>query len=216
MEHFIEEHQKQQLTWKWNSQFTLDCFMKSVYNRLIVSSGDEALSLLVHSRRVKEDLEQANHFVQQYKNCGIEPCICVRKFEKELISHPELEFRAFVCKNKLTAISQYDYLSFYPLLKNNKDKICSLLCNFINSTVIPALSNSHETYICDLFVYPNFEKVSLIELNSFESWTGGCLFSWAENSEVLQNGPFEFRIVNEQVKQGKVKNTYFILIIILQ
>jgi hypothetical protein len=36
-----------------------------------------------------------------------------------------------------------------------------------------------------------------VELNSFESWTGGCLFSWGEDRETLLNGPLQFRLVEQ-------------------
>lgn len=53
----------------------------------------------------------------------------------------------------------------------------------------------YENYILDLFVGENEEDTYLVELNSFESWTGSCLFSWNLDRETLLNGPFEFRLV---------------------
>jgi len=210
MQQEIMQLKQTNLEWHWNSHVTLDLFMKSIYKRLIVENATTAIELLVKSRRVREDLEQVKQFYQH----GLSTCLCVRKYNKELIEHPELEFRAFVHDNKLTAISQYDYLTSYPIIVKNKQAIEVKLKQFVETIVIPALSVSHQTYIVDLFLYPpavsgnddSFGDVLLIELNSFESWTGACLFSWGEDSQVLLNGPFEFRICEAQQKDEQKKS----------
>jgi len=53
----------------------------------------------------------------------------------------------------------------------------------------------HESYIIDFFV--SSEGVKLVELNSFEAWTGACLFTWHEHTTVFKKGPFTFAVVED-------------------
>ncbi len=87
---------------------------------LHLTTGAEAMSLLLTSERAFTDL----HDWLQY---GEPDQLVFREFEPEL--QIENEFRAFVWKGKLTAISQYDHYAVYPQLlqksftQNVSDKI---------------------------------------------------------------------------------------------
>jgi hypothetical protein len=54
-------------------------------------------------------------------NYGEPEQIVLRQWEPELTL--DNEFRAFVCQNKMTAISQYDHYAYYPHLQPLKDAI---------------------------------------------------------------------------------------------
>jgi len=47
-------------------------------------------------------------------------------------------------------------------------------------------------------------EVLVVELNSLESWTGACLFSWSKDFDRFLNGPFECRIVTEPTNENFV------------
>ena len=72
---------------------------------LCISSGSEALSLLLSSERVYNDMID-------WLKYGEPEQIVLRQWEPEL--QLEYEFRAFIYKGKLTAISQYDHYCVYP------------------------------------------------------------------------------------------------------
>lgn len=144
-----------------------------------------------------------------------------------VIVNPQLEFRAFVHNNQLTAISQYDcilsllfllshfdifaYLSYYPYLVTNKAKIQKQILSFFINTLQPALQ-SYGNYVVDFFVGEEEKEgesnVKVVELNSFESWTGGCLFSWTTDRDIILNGPLEMRVV-ETIPSSHFVDDYF-------
>jgi hypothetical protein len=86
-----------------------------------------------------------------------------------------MEFRAFVCKNQLNAVSQYDYISYYPHLIQNKSDIEKRIVSFFETQLRETLK-SHQSYVLDLYVGKN--KLIVIELNSFEAWTGSSFSSF--------------------------------------
>ncbi len=113
-------------------------------------------------------------------------------------------------------------VSFYPHLVANKEEIKRRISEFFDNVVKPALTNYQQNYIIDLFVSDNDNSssssnsnsnsnninsnnsnnrnnITIIELNSFESWTGGCLFSWSEDREILLNGPLTIRMVETPI-----------------
>jgi len=106
--------------------------------------------------------------------------------------NPQMEFRAFVHKNSLNAITQYFSFCYFPQLVKEKDDILKRVVDFFNSKVRDALQ-THESYVIDFFVLK--EKILIIELNPFHIGAGAGLFSWKDNREVFMNGPLEFRIV---------------------
>lgn len=57
---------------------------------------------------------------------------------------------------------------------------------------------SQKNYILDIFVGEN--EIKVIELNAFEDATGTLLFSWKTDRKILTEGPFEFRVRNEPLK----------------
>mmetsp|Transcript_9499 Transcript_9499/g.10498 ORF Transcript_9499/g.10498 Transcript_9499/m.10498 type:complete len:378 (-) Transcript_9499:58-1191(-) len=156
-----------------------------------ITTGKQAICLLGQSRRVREDL-MGIHKLLQY---GLSTCIVLRAWDDVLVEHPEREFRGFVCNNKLNALSQYDYLTCYESLVTKKDHLQQVVKSAFEKHFKQALSN-HENYVIDFYV-DNNDNVYIIELNSFESWTGGCLFSWSKDIDVIVNGPLEFRLVTK-------------------
>jgi len=165
--------------------------MKGIYKAFQCFDGRKVIYLLSHSQRIKEDLTSISPLIQY----GLRTSIVIRKWNSELIENPSMEFRAFVYKNNLNAVTQYDYMSYYPLL--DKRNIESRIVTFWKDHVCEKLMD-FESYIIDLFVGEN--EVKIIELNSFEAWTGGCLFSWNSDLKILMHGPLEFRFAMNQIE----------------
>lgn len=78
---------------------------------LQVNSGAEVMSLLLTSERVYADMIDWLKF-------GEPEQICLRDWDPDLTM--DMEFRVFVCDNKITAISQYDHYAHYPHLFSHR------------------------------------------------------------------------------------------------
>ena len=107
-----------------------------------------------------------------------------------------MEFRGFVYKNKLNALSQYDDITFSERVRDNKAEIGRLIQELFEAVISPKLEG-HENYIIDFFVDFEHKKVFVIELNPFHIGAGPALFTWKDNRELFMNGAFEFRIVEK-------------------
>jgi len=167
----------------------LRAFTRVMTTRNQARSGKDAMYLLRHSLRIKEDLQQLHTW---NKIAGLSVSISVRKWNADVARHPSMEFRGFVYNNQLNAVSQYDDVAYYPNVVRYKEIICTKIKTFFDQHVKEALQE-HKNYVVDFFVGP--ERVYLIEINPFHNGAGACLFTWREHREVFMNGPFEFRVV---------------------
>lgn len=109
---------------------------------------------------------------------------------------PEYEFRVFVYKNKITAISQQNIYKkllnkntkgfetdyFQSKIKNKLDLIVEYFYNIINKKVYWI-----DSYTIDIAIIDN--KPYFIELNSFgkQYASGSALFHWLLDEEILYN-----------------------------
>jgi len=167
----------------------LRAFTRVMSTRNQVKSGKEAMYLLRHSLRVKEDLQQIHNWNQI---AGMNVSISVRKWNPDVARYPGMEFRGFVYNNELNAVSQYDDIVYYPNVTRHKQVICTRIKSFFEKHVKEALQE-HKNYVVDFFVGPT--NVYIIEINPFHNGAGACLFTWREHREIFMNGPFEFRVV---------------------
>eukprot|EP01129_Flabellula_baltica_P016295 TRINITY_DN8611_c0_g1_i1.p1 TRINITY_DN8611_c0_g1~~TRINITY_DN8611_c0_g1_i1.p1 ORF type:complete len:201 (+),score=46.50 TRINITY_DN8611_c0_g1_i1:519-1121(+) len=159
-----------------------------------VLSGKEALDLLCKSERVYTDLNKS----QQIYDEGDTIDLIVRQYREIPVQY---EFRGFVCKNNLNALSQYFQYCYFEELQDEKDSLESKIVAFWESIqeVIP-----HEHYVIDFAIIDG--DVSVIEINPFHYSTGAPFFSWkrdTEDREILLNGPFTFRIASEPMADAK-------------
>eukprot|EP00005_Dracoamoeba_jomungandri_P004910 CAMPEP_0174253846 /NCGR_PEP_ID=MMETSP0439-20130205/3210_1 /TAXON_ID=0 /ORGANISM="Stereomyxa ramosa, Strain Chinc5" /LENGTH=341 /DNA_ID=CAMNT_0015335111 /DNA_START=281 /DNA_END=1306 /DNA_ORIENTATION=- len=111
--------------------------------------------------------------------------ICLRLFDWSIADSPWPEFRGFVHKNKLTAVSQYDR-RFNKHAIEHREELEAVILDFFESHCREVFSD-YGAYIIDFGLNLDME-IKVIELNSFESWTGACLFSWSTDREVILNG----------------------------
>lgn len=168
---------------------TLRAFTRVMSTKNQVKTGKEAMYLLRHSLRVKEDLQQIHNWNQIAR---IKVNVSVRKWNPDVARFPGMEFRGFVYNNKLNAVSQYDDVVYYPNVTRHKEVICTRIKAFFEQHVKEALQE-HKNYVVDFFVGPT--DVYIIEINPFHNGAGACLFTWREHRELFMNGPFEFRVV---------------------
>lgn len=159
-----------------------------VIESLKVTSGEDAIKLLVSSTRVGEDLEYAlAHGDQDF-------CKRTAIVLREWVDIPLwAEFRGFVWDGKLTSIGQYNHPVCFPQLLHHASEIESNLQAFFASVKdrIPL-----SRYIVDFAWTPS--RVYLVEVNPFDgevvfpASTG--LWSWEKDRQKMMNGPLELRI----------------------
>lgn len=85
-----------------------------------------------------------------------------------------------------------------------KDSIAERICSFFKTTIQPKLKDTFDSYIIDFaLVGDEYKEIVVIELNPFLSSTDGCLFSWKRERKLIEQGPFEFRILTKIPHGGK-------------
>eukprot|EP00026_Physarum_polycephalum_P007891 Phypoly_transcript_07962.p1 GENE.Phypoly_transcript_07962~~Phypoly_transcript_07962.p1 ORF type:complete len:326 (+),score=32.06 Phypoly_transcript_07962:279-1256(+) len=193
----LDPTEKQNMEWK--------AFFAAQINSLCVTTGSDAMQLLLDSERVYTDIKRAFDLYNMSGNWNI--CIAVRKW----ITHSiQGEFRGFVWKKKLTAISQYFDMVYFVDVKTKKEKYLQLINTFFAKVVnqIP-----YKDFIIDFSVELNGE-VQMIELNPFTKFTSACLFNWNRDIAVLKGKKeFEFRILEaplEAIREPQIQMYDFI------
>eukprot|EP00475_Leptophrys_vorax_P028959 TRINITY_DN42233_c0_g1_i1.p1 TRINITY_DN42233_c0_g1~~TRINITY_DN42233_c0_g1_i1.p1 ORF type:complete len:390 (-),score=95.74 TRINITY_DN42233_c0_g1_i1:87-1256(-) len=177
-------------------------FLKASGRRMRCTSGFEVCEQLTRSWRVLEDLKATERYMCYGDSYDEYPLhIVIRKWDEKIQEDSEMEFRGFVNKNSLNAVSQYDYLQVYPFIIDNRESIEKRIFKFWEDHLKELLSETHRSYVCDFYVPKNSEdSVKLVELNPFLSSSGPCLFNWSRDNSIILNGPFEFRILSDQTQ----------------
>jgi len=168
----------------------LGIIYRSSIQSLIVKSGEEAVTLLGSSRRIWQDIEvslDSEKFDLQ---------VVIREW---VVIPNEYEFRGFVYNRKLTAISSYNRVVFWPQLPALKSEIETRLISYwksIESKISPHLTN----FIIDFAFTEDLKRVFIVELNPFYDFEGNStnaeLFDWEKDDDILTGkAPFQFRIL---------------------
>jgi hypothetical protein len=103
------------------------------------------------------------------------------------------EFRVFIYKKKVTAISQYHIMTKSMLSgKSNNDAkmLAESIRKYLEDGIIPNVCGTINTdnLVCDIYV--NFDaSLKIIEFNSFGYWlaSGSALFHWLDDKKKLYN-----------------------------
>jgi len=172
----------------------LHAFYKASTDALRVTTAKQAVNLLRKSERIQGDLQT-----------------CLRTSEpmslvvREFVSFPvKNELRGFVYKGRLTALTQYNNLAFFPEHLDSKAEIEAKVKSFAEG-FIKAMESVLGSFIIDIVV-DNNGKVWVVEVNPFGELAGSCLFRWSQDKAVLMGEkPFEFRIVEEPPSLGYIK-----------
>ena len=155
-------------------------------------SAEMAIQLLVESHRIQGDLE---HYVAQSlldpSNVPIFNFV-VRPFVQFDV---ENEFRAFVFKRRLTAITQYNELCYFPRLQLCHDAVCRAMMDTAAALILslpPTLDNCVIDFVC--IDEQAGWTARIVEINPMAEFAGSGLFSFEKDWRVLQgHDPFEFR-----------------------
>lgn len=154
---------------------------KSFFNFMRVFNAQDALDIMSKSGRIISDLKRAVDFKDILKEIPLN--IVVREFVEFDITN---EFRAFYYSGKLTGISQYDINCFFTVPKDIKERV---------NKFIEKVSLKKDCVI-DLVVTET--NIWIVELNPFSQSSGSALFNWNKDLKQLQEGPFEFRKLEQE------------------
>eukprot|EP00753_Platysulcus_tardus_P016520 PLAT5797.1.p1 GENE.PLAT5797.1~~PLAT5797.1.p1 ORF type:complete len:505 (-),score=230.03 PLAT5797.1:171-1643(-) len=151
-------------------------------------SGMDALSLVLHSDRVRRLLLRALHYQSK------------EDFQLSAVLRPwvdiplSAEFRVFVYAGKLTAVSQSQTQVFFPDLLQRKDKELSYIASFVER-LLPSLP--YDNAVLDVAVLPKL-GVKLVEVNPWARSTSAALFDWEQDWPQLSGElPVTLRILEE-------------------
>lgn len=152
---------------------------------LSVHDGFHAIQLLLASERIQDDLVSSSSLK-----------LIIRQF---IMNRQNLksEFRAFIYKHQLTAISQYNEYIFDRNLFERKDLILtSIKIFFQNEHILEKIP--YENYVLDLILIENDHsnyQVFICEINPLAEFAGTGLFSWLNDRNILLGREsFQFRI----------------------
>jgi hypothetical protein len=165
---------------------------KGPRNRLRVRPGwiPQALDLIITSNRTYDTLGlPMDHYLMIRQWARIEPAS---------------EFRCFIYRNRLTAISQYHCYQYFRHLQGRHAEIRDQISRFYEAIFryLP-----YEDCVMDvILVKPedSFERlgVKIVEFNSFGSdgQAGSALYNWIQDESILYatSGPADIRLVTEK------------------
>ena len=150
---------------------TLKCTTASdVY--LLLNSSDRVSHDINHPFRKCEDgedntLMESSGFV-----------LVLRKWQEISSS---TEFRCFVKKGHIIAISQRDTASHYPYIAQNYDEIHSRIKEFFQKKICGKFPDN--SYVFDIYLKSS-QVIKLVDFNPFGNITDPLLFTWDELSKV--------------------------------
>lgn len=127
--------------------------LKSAFECLKMRDAREVIDSFIASERIYQDMLLAIGIPDERFN---ENFIIREFFHIEI----DMEFRGFVCNNRLTALSQYNYLIYSPRLNERKFEIQDKLQAFFYTQVVLRLQFNFPTdYVIDFaLLESNFES----------------------------------------------------------
>ena len=179
---------------------------RAQFECLKVTSAHEALNLILSSERVFTDLIEAVD-CQEIQN-DWKTNIIVRQWSPLL--DPSMEFRCFVYRSKLTAISQYNHYCRFEQFQNENfvQRIKTIIVDYWQKEIQELLDACGEVYLNYVIDIGVIEKGALsnlecivIELNPFAPSTGASLFDWRTDIDQLKGERADIEI--------RVRSNYF-------
>ncbi|KAL5006465.1 hypothetical protein ScPMuIL_015271 [Solemya velum] len=166
-----------------NTQVT--CLLQAAFEAMKVSTAEQVLDMFMRSERIYQDLLLAAVNQKEVYN----EHFVIREFVDIDV---DKEFRGFIYKKNLTALSQYNYLIYSKWIADNKDWIQSTILEYYMDVVRPKLTEGKfvEDLIIDFAVcdegWYTCRKIWVIEINPFLETTDGALFSWQHEKHLLE------------------------------
>jgi len=164
--------------------------MEEKIKSLQVRNGFEILELLIKSQRIFSDISMFFQYRVLGTTSGHIHLILRDWMDKIPQDH---EFRCYVHKGKMTAISQYHCYYRFEALQDQAhvEKIRDAILQFHEEVKKWMTVNS---YVIDIVVLPDY-SCSVIELNPFGSHmsSGAALFNWEKDYALMYDlfGPTE-------------------------
>lgn len=183
---------------KLNWSAPKDCRWMSPGGTLQCHRPDEVFMFLKSSDFVAHDMRNAFDLVPSASRTRPDDFyVCLRRFHQ---LNPASEFRVFVREGKLAAISQRDAATFYPFMAEFRSEAEAKIRSFFDEHI--AGQFPLDSYVFDVYIdVPPRRKVWLIDFSPVGPSTEALLFDW-EEKPLKDDGPFEFRIVEDE--QGKL------------
>lgn len=198
----------------------LKLYFQLMTENMQIFSGVQALKLLKESERVYVDIVQsiqADDEPNTSHYCPWNLGICIRKWDNRI--NDQWEFRCFIYNYQLVAISQYNTYIYCPELLEHKENISNLIMKFYQHHILKIFQSIHKpNCILDVAVFPPppslgdltlslhdmLRYIIIIELNPYNSRTGGGCFRWDIDHNILFNNNHRveddviFRLVGEE------------------
>ena len=170
-------------------------FCRSSLRSLRVRTSEEAMDLLFESQRIFDDLlvyqSRVSHGIMRW-----DMEVLVREWDD---IDPACEVRAYVMNGRVTAMGQYQMTYFVPFFLDGhfRESMQSAIFALIDQ-ILPHLP--FKDFAIDFApLQSDHSKIQIIEINPPPPMAGTPMFQWAdeEDRSILQNGPFEFRFIQE-------------------
>ncbi|KAI9347812.1 hypothetical protein DFJ73DRAFT_643798 [Zopfochytrium polystomum] len=172
---------------------------------LSYANGREMLRAFSTSERIWQDLVLALRHPTTWREH-----VAVREWAGgSQAADVDMEFRLFVHGGALTAACQYNYNVHSRRLARAdvRARVAGLLRAFYEEEVAPRLAASggvddrgFADCVLDVLVLGygerETERCVVVEVNPFLPSTDAALFEWDRERELLENGPFELRVVD--------------------
>jgi len=172
---------------------------------LAVNDGFHAIQLLLASERIQDDLVSSSSSLN----------LIIRQFIIDR-QHLKSEFRAFIFKRQLTALTQYNEYIVDKNLLEKKDLILKSIKDFFqNEYLLEKIP--YENCILDLILIENETnnyRVYICEINPLAEFAGTGLFSWLNDRNILLGRQeFQFRIRENETNEISEANNQWLSLI---
>lgn len=126
-------------------------------------------------------------------NCMMEEEKAIHFAEYDNKWDPRREFRVFIYKRKITAISQYN-ISIKNMLSGKSNieakQLVHNIQQYLENDILPKICDIIKTdnLVCDIYVNSD-STLRIVEFNSFGYWlaAGSALFEWLDDKNKLYN-----------------------------
>lgn len=176
----------------WINANSMECRTPSdVY--LLLKSSDFVTHDLEHAFDDTEEASTADGADKAQADPEIPYHLVLRK---HFLLNPSLEFRCFVRRRNIVAISQRD-LNHFDFLFSLSDTFRSRITSFFNENLRDTFPD--ESFVFDVYIPPPHDKVWLVDINPWAQRTDPLLFSWLEL--LTMDGPDSDKWVQKQKAQ---------------
>ncbi|RKF58364.1 Cell division cycle protein 123 [Erysiphe neolycopersici] len=146
-------------------------------NSMECATPDDIYLLLKSSDFVAFDLQHVFDGTVEDKSISKEDIKYVLVLRKWFHINTSFEFRCFVRKRKLIAISQRD-VNHFEFLSSLKNKIRDTIVDFFGKILKDTFPDPN--FVFDVYLPEPFERVRLMDINAWAPRTDPLLFSWHE------------------------------------